>query len=597
MCVCVYTGEMEIVPAQTTYRIRLRNDGEVVMSGEVWSYFRTLRDMTMDCGVSDMANGCLIQIPLSANTGGVNITTPILQTMIDFYAIVFLRGMKGVKEATESPFHEKWQSIQIDEQAMIELIMAANYLGTSELLVFVMDRLYTQVRRESTHYLETRVAQLSSSLKRKVERETTKNVSDRLRIQYRREKLVKLIMQALLPLPELVRGIDKRIARYVNPVACITNKPLEPLPLVVIQYDEDGVAITTDRQWRMRIEALYDEELSEVHGNGAESYAILNTDGQLSVFGVRNQLAYRDTPIGNTRVIAMWTSKEYMIFLTYDTLYVYNFDTGDVHFIRGLEEESSVLDVSIGSGHALILTYDGLYGVFLDDSWQRSQLSFGFRGEWPRHSARKLDVHGAIIRSILAREDYNIVVTTSGMVYTTGSMSTLTPLNIQIESGEWLPVPALSSLGVRLMAGDWNRLVVTTSNNETYVMGDYLRRQYKTPLKLSTIEGEIRSITSIEDKYFFVVTTTGLFVYNATPNQLNALGGTDSALPPYKLRLPFVSTIKNKPNKKVRLDCHVCCASATMLDPKDSRLFCSRYCFHSLSIKGDDDTQKTHIMV
>ena len=550
------------MPARTTYRIRLPNDDEVVMSGEVWSYFRTLHDMTMDCDVSEIVHGCIVQIPLFAD-----ITKSILQTMIDFYAIVIVKGVNGVKKSADSPFHEEWKRIELDEQELIEFIVAANYLDARVFLVFAEDTLYTQVRRESTYYLEARVASSSSMLKRKLVENKKENVADRVRIHYRREQLIKMIMTALLPLPELVRGIDKRMPKYVNPIACITTLSYEVLPQLSIQYEEASIMVRGPHR-SVTVEPLYKQRLSEVCGNGEDAYAILNTDGQLTIFGVRDRLSYKVTPVGNTRVIAMWVGMAYLMFMTSDTLYVYNFYTGAVNFIRDLEETSSVLNVSIGSGHALILTRHGLYTVYINDA------------RTP-YIAVKGDVHGATIRSILARKDFSIVVTTMGMVYASGKPFSSIPIDVKVKSGEWILSPALSSLDVQLIEGDETRIIVTNSSNETYIIGEYLRRIYRTPLKLLPVEGDIRSVISIRYKYFIVVTTAGIFVYDATPDQINSLGGTDSALPPYKLTLPFTTIAKNKPNKKARLDCHVCGASATMLDTRYSRLFCSRYCFNS----------------
>ena len=540
------------------YRILLPNNEEVVMNREMWSHFKTLHDMTMDCQVEyTTKNECLVS--LSVFPSGVTISVPILERMIDFY-------------------DAKKETSLLDEQAIVELIMAANYLEAGEFLLFITDELYTRVRQESTLSLETRVA---SSVKRKLVEEP--NVANRVRIQYRREQLVRLVMRSLLPLPELVRGIDKRIRKYVDPIACISSNPYNPSPLVVIQYDDDAVLIS-DSEWHVEDaisedkKALYSERLSEVVGTSNGHYAVLNRDEQLSVFG---NTTLKKKPIGNTRVIAIWSGTNNMLFMTHNnTLYVYQFGTEVLDTIQGLEGESPILDVSIGTNHALILTRDGLYGVYLNDSWQRSQLNFGVRGDWTRNRARKLDVRGATIRTILARGDYSITVTTSGLVYATGPNYASVPLDIQVSSGVWQQSLVLSLMDVRLLTGDESRTIVHSgTDNELYLFGNYLRRDDSGKLlKLASIEGEVRSITSVEEKYFIVVTTRGLFIYNATPDQVNALGGTDTVMKtfPFKLSLPFVAT---KSNKKLRLDCHLCCAEATMLDTKYSRLFCSRYCF------------------
>ena len=558
---------MEDVVVTGMYRILLPNNEEVVMNSKMWSHFKTLHDMAMDCEVEYTAkNECLV--PLLVFPSGVTINAPILQKMIDFY--------DGVNK-----------TVPLDERAIVELIMGANYLEASKFLLFVTDELYARVRQESTLSLETRI---TSSPKRKLVEET--NVANRIRLQYRREKLVRLVMRSLLPLPELVRGIDKRIRKYVDPIACVSSNPYIPLPLVIIQYDDDAVLIS-ETEWPLEDtmledkKALYSERLSEVVGTSNGHYAILNRDEQLSVFG---NTTVKKNPIDNTRVVAIWSGTNNMLFMTYNTLYVYQFGTEVLDIIQGLEADSPILDVSVGTNHALILTHSGLYGVYLNDSWQRSQLNFGARVDWQRNRARKLDVRGATIRSILARDDYSVVVTTSGLVYATGPNYSSTPIDIQVSSGVWQQSLVLSSMDVRLLAGDGRRIVVSNgTDNELYLFGDYLRRHNANLVKLAPIEGEVRSITSIEEKYFIVVTTRGLFIYNATPDQVNALGGTDTVMEtfPFKLSLPFVTT---KSNKKLRLDCHVCCASATMLDTKYSRLFCSRYCFIYTQHRLDEET-------
>lgn len=90
---------MELVPVDTNYRIRLPNGDEVVMSSNIWPYFRTLHNMTMDCEIENGPIGCVVEIPVPEEEN-VELTTPIIQSMIDFYSIyhVYESVDKGVEK-------------------------------------------------------------------------------------------------------------------------------------------------------------------------------------------------------------------------------------------------------------------------------------------------------------------------------------------------------------------------------------------------------------------------------------------------------------------------------------------------------------------
>ena len=598
---------MELVSTNITYRIRLPGTGEeVVMSGDVWLYFRTLHEMIQSCGDDDddvtSGYGCVVEIPVAENSG-IEITASLLQAMIDFYSLYIVSG--DVVTAATIPTRDTWMRILMDEESLVRLVKAADYLHTSELLVFVIDHLYNDLRRQSFSYLEKRV---SSITKRKREDKNDEDQWRTLRLQYRREQHIKRIMESILPDNKFVRGIDRRIRKYVNPI--IVSHGYDKT--VVLQYGKDSVLIddkywsdlaTTDRSILALIRA---REAVRKHGHnemvaGVLFYALLSESGLLTVYseeGVIFDEPTREKPLGNQSVIAIWAGLQHLFALTHDALYVLG--DGEMYQVEGIDA-STVIEVSVGAQHALILTNNGVYG------WGNNrfnQLGLGYTP--PERGVVRIgyEVTQDSATAVLSRDDHSIILMSGQdkdlprrpkMIGTgTKSLSERSAMGFDRAWGlvpEWKDIPLYVPGDARLSGGGDNTIlydefsIYSASIEIPWLEGEaFYYRDYVSMLE----GGGYIEIEVPKENATFLADKDSLYVARIiAPGLLERLGGTDSTTEPYKLKLPFgrestltIDQEKERPVKRGRFGCQLCGAKAKLVDTKEAVFFCSRYCFH-----------------
>lgn len=594
---------MQLVPANVTYRIRLLTTGEeVVMSDDVWPYFRSLHAMTMDCDVDvgALEKGCVVEIPLIEG-GGVEIDAALLQRMIDFYSVRLVEGQYGAR--VEMRARDQWSQILTDEETMIRLVKAADYLHTSELLVFVIDELHDDMWRQSFAYLEKRAASLT---KRKRD-DDDKN----LRRQYRRELLVQRIMESLLPDNKFVKGIDTSIQKRINPI--ITSHGYDKT--IVLQYGVDSVLIDDSYWSSIAITPESKRALTRArtavyaHGHnemvaGVLFYALLDREGLLTMYGEYGAIfeeSIKQKPLGNQPVLAMWAGQQHLFVLTHDALYVLG--EGDMYQVEGIEAWT-VLDVSVGAQHALILTRVGLYG------WGSNRFNQLGLGNTPPERGVVLiryEEEQYFALRILCRDDHSVILMNDrrqligagtrrprerkvmGFPYNEEEYMHMQPELSRIGSYE-----AFDGTGLENLSGGSQATIIFGSSSILINTDKWYKGVVdKLPLPLNGIE-------VLDDAAIIVETGEAFFLINVDDmSLLPRLGGSDSIKEPYRLNLPLASGIEEgedtgkkeeeqqqqPPKKKGRFgSCHMCNAKAKLVDMKSTTFFCSRYCFHKALI-------------
>lgn len=580
---------MQLVPANVTYRIRLLATGEeVVMSDDVWRYFRALHDMTMDCDVGGaLEKGCVVEIPLIEESG-VEIDGALLQHMIDFYSVHLVEGYYDTM--VEMFSRDRWaHDILTDEEAMIRLVKAADYLHTSELLVFVVDSLYIDMLRQSFAYLEKRAASLT---KRKSDGDG--DDEKKLRRQYRRELLVRRIMESLLPDNKFVKGIDTRIRKRINPIIISHGND----KTIVLQYGVDSVliddpywsSIATTQESKLALgrarAAVYRHGHNEMVA-GVLFYALLDDDGLLTMY---SEQPIKERPFGNQPVLAVWAGLQHLFVLGHDALYV--FGDGERYQVEGIDA-STVLDVSVGAQHALILTRDGLYG------WGSNQFNqLGAGNTPPEHGVVLIEYEGRryFAAEVLCRDDHSVILLSDRKRLIGAGTRSLVERRAmgfnawddidhqwhEIRHQERLPMDGLRGGGDITLMFD-GLIFATAMSDEQDVGGFYYYKTLRTGDYVVGVEAQ-------KDNAIIIETKAGLYLTRVQDITLvDRLGGTDSTEEPYKLKLPFGQTLAKKkkeeegqpPKKKGRFgSCHMCSAKAKLVDMKSTTFFCSRYCFH-----------------
>ncbi len=589
---------------EAQYSVRLDDGQSVLISAEILPYFMTLKNMLEDFG-SDMpltSEGYTV-IPVSFQGLG----RELMQAMIDFYVIYAKEGLEGIERALNDEnahpdFYRQWLFILDDERDTATLLASADFLDARVLLMFLHDRLYRELERSSTRYLETRYAAL---LKRKWD--STASVRG-WRLQYKRAWLIRAIMTTLLPYT-LVRGIDTRIRQYPSLV-------IDSQYLSVIRHGERNNSIFLRHAYLARqtaelsstvlslskgYQALYREELSEVV-LGELFMGVLNAQGKLSLFGeftIRRANFFGSSSQFNSVVhkaneepllerkecVGVWNGAKFVIALTLDALYIWGQSLSPQYLDTYEEGEmvlpfpaTDVIEVSCGNRHALILTKQGLYGWGANEHKQMEPLEAVHFPELRRILIVDKDEQ---VAKIWASGTYSVVLLANGRLYGAGNIRGLVLFG---DTTAWreLPLPVKGS-SVSFIGGTSEQLVIVVDNRlwqlnqENGVLSFQEFRE--------NMSGEILELTGYTN-YLLVRTTQGLFIINDTAVQLKEFGGARMLTWPNQLDFVFAAQEEDaqqdsSSNKKPRLGCHHCFATSVFVQQSTERVFCSRYCLYT----------------
>lgn len=630
-------------PRKTYILIVNNNENDPVeVEAHLIEYFLSIKTMIDDFGENN--NGDFPPIPITLE----GLTPCMLRQMIAYYKV--FDAWKKKAFAANTP-EEKLLTMQVTQLALVSddelasFAKAANFLDVRAFLNALIDAMRAPLLVMPTEALRIKAEKLrrpAQDNKRKADVgvEDAELWGDALlwrstRLQYRREVFIRSILGSLLGDQAAGPLIDYRIRRFADPLIGFSDS-------LIVRYldskksDDDSVFIHQDTaifegfelpesylSWSRGMRALYKENLNDIVMDEL-FFAVLNDAGKLSVFGEHGggrsgfeaKIAIDERPVGTEPAIAMWTSRGRLFALTHEALTVHQAGDDRAVDLGGLPA-SSVLEVYGKEDGALLLTHDGLYQWTIpetfDDRSEDSDFDFSDEERAANPVIEKINVFGLVIEKVWASERAIFVVASDGRLYVKGE-GTEGELGLGYQGTEkkkkyttvntqekWVPVALPKEIdelgGIRLITGEaipykartiivaGNKLFVTNSEDGLFkpvYNGDFTGR------------GDVVSVKAFTDKSIIVATTIGLYIIGSHPlvqfptsSTYKELGGSDSAIEPYKLKIPYNGqaydlNTGNPSNKKARLlKCTICFAPTEIVFNRKHAV-CGSYCARKL---------------
>lgn len=602
---------MEVESQKKKYKLRFNDKQIVEIDEDIFPYFKTLSNMLEDCS-GDMAM-CSLEIPIS-----VDVVTPeALEALISFYKMVVTHGIEGVGifwplALVDTPFMMDKEG-NMNEKALYQLVAAANYLDVNDFLIYIVEHLNTLVRSWPLQKLEARHHAL---LKRK--REERRLLP--FRVHYKYELYVHDILQSMIP-HDLVRGVDERITKYVNPVVCTPDITIILNDISTPNYIHINESIDVKNSHAAILAAHKILSLGSVDdevGVGNLFITVLDQEGHLSFHGeiILAPVLRRDSDLGQARsldeypipvaeVLAVWSGDNMIFALTRGGLYYWGRDkthrrpdyvTGTMIDINPDE----VLQVAIGMHHVLILTRHGLrvWGyVYVGSIFTDPNYKYYLKPSNVMHIVNETTKKEEQIEKVYASGIYSVVLAKSGILYYPRSKDNLLVT--------WHPIVDLPPSLPRFIALNRQYLCLIIEDQQLLVLLPSAASEGKSPTtsmmnSLSTLKDEIISYTAC-DSFTLIGTSHALYLSPYSPPGLKytlPFGGTESSRSPYKLNVVFGPTGKEESilvddddddddeeeragqRRRLDLKCDRCSAKALFMHTKqENKLFCSAYCF------------------
>jgi len=568
---------------ETKFKLLFKDDRVVEIETDVLAYFTTLYNMMMDCDEMDL---CISGIPITVES----VTPEIMRALIDVYKIYASQKDKDMgnawREATKgTPFVIM---LEEEEEAMFQLMEAANYLDLEALLLYLSETFDKRVRAWPMKKLEARYAALMPKRKREEE------VTQTWRLQYTYEYYVHAILQSMMPI-DWVRGVDERIIKYVNPVTCADKIKIviqdrrasyRRISFTYKDIVDKNNTLSSLMKGSDKLKAL--DQINEVVAMNS-SFAILTMSGNLLLYGeivLTDEPSRKDnlsqvlveTPLPNEEVLAVWGGDTMILALSrkglhyWGTMKKHHYNMYKSGFVPGVEPDD-VLQVAVGEHQVLILCREGLrvWGYLYPNKFVYVS---------PHKIIRiKNEVTGLEekIERIYASGNHTVVLAKSGILY----------YPMGAEETNWRKVigllPPLLPSNHIVIFNEYLSFIV--DNEEWQYNLDDSRLSRK--ISLLSLDGEIVSYTACAN-YTLIGTTLGLYMspYHAIgPEEVAQFDGSSSSTSPYKLNVPFKINAPEE-NKRRRLDlsCAKCSANALFMDTKEKALFCSAYCFRKQKV-------------
>lgn len=605
---------METVkPSKETFYALEFSDGErILMPKEILTYFKTLEDMVLDFQdqLPVSKEGYPI-IPITAK----EITPSMISAMISFYilynrekvlptwAIQDALENERIGDVDKERLYRQWVFILGDEYELAEMIKSADYLRAAEIVVMMINRLYQDLEKRDTLYLEKR---FNAILKRKPEYSLTTEEGHQITRLYRRAKLIKDITANLLT-QDLVRGIDGRIQKY-------TNLVLDSEAMSFIRYGKDNASVFVRRNYTsadlVKSESLIafeegeklleTEKINEIIV-GETFYGLLNDKGEIAFFGElvlvkekptftfstaplkRDAVLLDRNPVGEVQDnLGLWSGERIFVVLSSKSLFFSS--TGyvitsrvNVSYKAFNIQTSDILDVSCGDKHALILTRKGLYG------WGDNNAKQLINSEYSHYFGDPIFIEPPTendeIQKIFCHAKYSLVLTKSGKLYAKGSTITKPFSYLGLTSNIWQEIlldEKIDRASIQLISGSKQTFIVVAANRVWHSLFDSRRIDYALDF---IVDGEIRQVFDNDD-YTLIVTDRSVYLRGEEIFAAQ-FGGSESPQSPYKLKFSL-STEESitTSNKKQRISCLKCFAEPRFFSKKKSALFCSRYCYY-----------------